>query len=374
MIPSTRSGDRPTSPPPSAGWAISVTRLDLEQRGCSPPRTPEPPVHAGRVGLSNGVSSVADRLGERSRGVAGGRAVAWQDAGVPGHEDRLVELARGQLPDAVAEAWIALFRPAVRLIAVGSGVAVGHLGGNPSLPVGMPWPVWPDVGPLTHVASLDCGSLPREALDIPLPAAGRLLFFYFDGRYQLDHDDPWLDMAEPDQPEGAQVVFIPDGVAVRERSAPPGLRPYPRVDLAGVPMMTGPQREHILLDQVSVPGGLSLAEAVDGLSVNGYAGTDVFCEVVYQVDEGRWPNHQVGGFSDPWQGAAESEIAGLVLDGVPWGDPRFAEEAARWVLLAQFDSDGEMLWGDAGALYWLIRRDDLAAGRFDRARFTMQCG
>ncbi|WP_370643399.1 DUF1963 domain-containing protein [Amycolatopsis sp. DSM 110486] len=29
--------------------------------------------------------------------------------------------------------------------------------------------------------------------------------------------------------------------------------------------------------------------------------------------------------------------------------------------------------GDVGTIYWVIRSDDLAAGRFDAARFTMQC-
>jgi uncharacterized protein YwqG len=32
-----------------------------------------------------------------------------------------------------------------------------------------------------------------------------------------------------------------------------------------------------------------------------------------------------------------------------------------------------MGWGDSGRLYWLIRRDDLAAGRFEQATFTWQC-
>jgi uncharacterized protein YwqG len=49
---------------------------------------------------------------------------------------------------------------------------------------------------------------------------------------------------------------------------------------------------------------------------------------------------------------------------------------AEWVLLAQFGSDPatKMTWGDVSSLYWLIRRDDLVAGRFDVARFTLQTG
>lgn len=60
---------------------------------------------------------------------------------------------------------------------------------------------------------------------------------------------------------------------------------------------------------------------------------------------------------------------------VDWADPRLAEETNHWLLLAQIDSEEQagMMWGDCGALYWLIRRDDLIARRFDRTVFTMQC-
>lgn len=33
----------------------------------------------------------------------------------------------------------------------------------------------------------------------------------------------------------------------------------------------------------------------------------------------------------------------------------------------------DMMWGDAVALYWLIRPKDLAKRRFDGAMFTWQC-
>lgn len=88
------------------------------------------------------------------------------------------------------------------------------------------------------------------------------------------------------------------------------------------------------------------------------------------------PQHRIGGYADPVQGSVEFEVArsetagGAAYDG----DARSAE-ARRWTLLAQFDTDeaADMTWGDCGALYWLIRPDDLAAGRFDTTRFTMQC-
>jgi uncharacterized protein YwqG len=72
----------------------------------------------------------------------------------------------------------------------------------------------------------------------------------------------------------------------------------------------------------------------------------------------------------------EYEIADVELGpGRPWGDPSLDREAERWFLLAQFDSDDDakMMWGDAGALCWLIRPEDLTAMRFDRARLVPQC-
>jgi uncharacterized protein YwqG len=50
--------------------------------------------------------------------------------------------------------------------------------------------------------------------------------------------------------------------------------------------------------------------------------------------------------------------------------------AHDWILLLQVDSDENLsdnYWGDAGALYYWIKRDDLANGRFANVWFFMQC-
>ena len=48
----------------------------------------------------------------------------------------------------------------------------------------------------------------------------------------------------------------------------------------------------------------------------------------------------------------------------------------EWMLLFQIGSDDEagMMFSDAGMLFFLIRRNDLAALRFDRVFVTMICG
>ena len=55
------------------------------------------------------------------------------------------------------------------------------------------------------------------------------------------------------------------------------------------------------------------------------------------------------------------------------GDP--PERADGWQLVLQIDSDTEvgMEWGDVGRLYVCARKEDVAAGRFDRCWTVMQC-
>ncbi|MEV6647571.1 YwqG family protein [Amycolatopsis sp. NPDC051371] len=276
--------------------------------------------------------------------------------------DRLSTLAHERLPAEVAAKWTALFRPSIRLVSAGAGPRVGWIGGAPVMPAEAEWPEWPGRGPLDFVAAVECAALPREFS--PLPEAGTLLFFSFDGHRRGADEDPRLEDIE-----GSRVLFVPAGVPVAERAAPEGVVPYPARDLFGEVVATAPEREHVLLDQTRISSGESLAEAAE----DDPSGTDVFGELIEEA-RGPGPEHQVGGFALPVQGAVENEIAAEVLGS--YQDPRLAEEAARWVLLAQIDSDDKagMTWGDAGMLYWMIRTDDLEAGRFDRARCTMQCG
>ncbi|ATY14864.1 DUF1963 domain-containing protein [Amycolatopsis sp. AA4] len=284
--------------------------------------------------------------------------------------DRLSTLAQDRLPAEAAAKWIELFQPGIRLAAKGTGPRVGQLGGNPALPDAAEWPVWEDRGPLAFVAAVDCASLPREFVTIPLPDAGTLLFFCFDERCAPEDYEHHL----PDDADGYRVLFVPAGAPVAERTPPSGLDPYPRRDVFAEIVATAPEREHLLLDRTAVASGMSLAEAVKDVLGPWRAGTDVFGEMTWEVSQGT-PRHQVGGLAAPVQGAVEKQIAAAVLEG-GWDDPRLKEEAARWVLLAQFDSDEEtdLMWGDVGMLYWLIRLDDLQAGRFDAARCLMQCG
>ncbi|GAA2865019.1 hypothetical protein Acy02nite_13850 [Actinoplanes cyaneus] len=97
----------------------------------------------------------------------------------------------------------------------------------------------------------------------------------------------------------------------------------------------------------------------------------------------RVPLHRVFGWPDPVQGPMQLECQ-LAANGVHHGNPAGVEGARveeltpgapDWLLLWQIDTDDEMdwIWGDAGRLYYWIRRQDLAAGAFDRTWLVLQC-
>ncbi|MEV4434627.1 YwqG family protein [Streptomyces sp. NPDC049555] len=270
-------------------------------------------------------------------------------------------LAREHLPADVAERWLGLLRPSAGLrTATGADPVVGRLGGLPELPEGQEWPVWEGHGPLTFIASVDCAALPGAALDIPLPKDGTLAFFYFDG--QLDDGRALVRPDDPATWAGARVLYVPAGVPVAERAAPAGIRPYREVPLTARVESTAPYDWHPVVYR-----------EFDPMDDDHPLWDEDFREDVYErVDDSK---HRIGGHASPDQDDVETEVAHGTLGSPPWNDPRIPQEALRWVLLAQFGSDDDagMTWGDLGTLYWLIRPEDLAARRFDRAMFTWQC-
>lgn len=96
----------------------------------------------------------------------------------------IVEAVRAALSAEVADRWIAMLRPGLRLRPAAPGeTVVCRLGGNPRLPEATAWPEWPEHGPLTFIAEVECAALPHAELDLAFPADGSLLFFYFDGQF-----------------------------------------------------------------------------------------------------------------------------------------------------------------------------------------------
>ncbi len=83
---------------------------------------------------------------------------------------RAETVARGLQPDQVEER-IRLGRPAVYAADGDQGPLVARVGGEAALPQDAPSPG------AQFVADIDCGLLPPDATDLPLPADGHLLLF-----------------------------------------------------------------------------------------------------------------------------------------------------------------------------------------------------
>lgn len=283
-----------------------------------------------------------------------------------GSIEALRSLAREYLAPDAAEQWLSLLRPGARLaVATDLDNIVGRLGGLPQLPADVEWPSWEGHGPLSFIAAVDCAALPAASVDIPLPAQGTLAFFYFDG--QLDDGEALVLAEDRDSWAGARVLYIPADEEAVERDAPGELKPYPLVPLTSRGEMTAAEPWHPQIRDAFAPSA-PLGQRYDHpVCAQG------FLDALGEIGE---VGHQIGGHAYSIQNPVEIEVAEAVLDGeVSWDEPRLSDEASTWLLLAQFDSEdsADMMWGDAGALYWLIHPQDLTERRFDRAMFTWQC-
>ena len=282
----------------------------------------------------------------------------------------LAEAGRRYFTPENAETWISLLRPGFHLRALADGEEpVGHLGGNPRMPADLEWPVWEGHGPLDFVASLDCGQVPTDALDIPLPESGTLLFFYFDGlgSSSVAYNDPDSVF------NGTRVLYLPADAELAPRPAPENTSPFPRLDLGGELIATAPDNENVAL--IAAYGDPNDPVAYCEYPTTDPDGTDFWNDLsAFRRDNS--PHHRVGGYALPVQGAVEPEGAQAFHPGKEeQAEAARKQLAADLVLLIQIDSDSRsgMEWADAGRLYWMIRREDLAARRFDKATFTWQC-
>ncbi|MFJ2393780.1 DUF1963 domain-containing protein [Streptomyces sp. NPDC087843] len=254
------------------------------------------------------------------------------------NEHILTELAAEHgVPATVARELAGLLRPCVLLVKYEDlpehGRAdlrpAGRTGGLPSLPEGVEWP--DGAGPF--VLSVDCAALPRDCLDIELPADGALLFFT---TFKYEPDD-------------SAVLHVPAGVPTAERPLPEGLDDHEAAAYEPRPLYALPG---LTIDHDWY--GSPAAEAFEDGREEDDEVLDCFVEaVVNSVHGGSAPHAvaQIGGFSDQWQEAPDQD--GLVL-------------------LAQISGNGVDY--NLFTLNLLVAtREDIAAGRWENLQCVQQC-
>ena len=234
------------------------------------------------------------------------------------------EAARGRgVPESVIDWWLRLARPLVGLHKRGDGPVVGQFGGNPSLPDGAEWPADRSRGydaPIPFIASVDCGALPPGTLDIAVPEDGWLLFF-----------------AENEYFGESRVLYVPAGTPTAERTHGSGgsaAVTYDRFPLHYARHWNLPESSDISVESLG--------------------------------DDSPYHQYELGKLW--WQLGSGLNSGEMTLGGhytQIQDDPRGDES---WVLLAETSVNEDTLGdeGEAAIIYWVIRRDDLVARRFDQ--------
>jgi hypothetical protein len=245
-------------------------------------------------------------------------------------------LGRG-IPSTDVERWItATARPCATLSTGGDGPIVGRLGGLPALPVGIPVPEFP------LVASIDFAAVPEQATDLPFPTDGHLLLFGYP-----DDDSMW-------GRGGGSVVYLPDGAATGTRTQESWYTSDP--DATEITDQY-PRGELRLTMDICLPfhGSIELPAPPYSEALPGHPRSEELCEV-WNSAAGHIRSGgmlQLGGYAnDEYQGSDVPLLSSVTDD--PEG----------WVLLAEWRT--EIVGREGSTVHWGIRRQDLAARRFDQ--------
>lgn len=235
------------------------------------------------------------------------------------------------------------------------------LGGTPISSGQLEWPR-KEGRPLGFVGQLDLSELELNKAAPWLPQSGRILFFYDMEKF------PWGD--SPTNANGWAVIHE-TGEPTHSIPFPDDLREFFRM----------PQRKHLRgREFVCLPSIQRVEYGGYGVTKDEFPDYENLIEDLY--DES--PRHQIGGYPCPIQDDSMEDICQLVAGGIDCTDlesvcgPKVDEirnEANDWNLLFQFDSDEDidMMWGDAGRLFFWIRERDARASDFSKVWIQVQC-
>ncbi|SEQ49489.1 DUF1963 domain-containing protein [Lentzea albida] len=265
--------------------------------------------------------------------------------------DKAIE--RGIPPEDV-ENWLMLARPCATLTQSGDGPVVGRFGGPLLLPADVPDPAEP------FVATLDLAALPSGCTDLPLPRDGQLLLFAFP-----EDEGECVSMGS--------VVHVPVGTAVVERDR----NAWNEWDVDDYETMFEefPQGPLRAVAAVSLPNHHAFqvrGERTAG-PIPGHPRSEDLVGVWQDTREAvnTEGSLQIGGYADE-EAVYTDPLGNVVRRAVRaaekgnWEGP-VSDDVADWVLLADWYAGADVSGWESATVHWGIQRDDLAAGRFDRA-------
>ncbi len=278
--------------------------------------------------------------------------------------EEVIELVGELGPERVREQLKALVRPAVAFDTVriegAPQIGASRLGGLPDLPDGAEWPRWKK-GPLSFIAQIRLSEVAPHDSERLLPDSGMLYFFY-DASAQ-----PWG--FEPPDAEASRAVFVGDEARARCTAAMPAdldarTGAFSPCSVTWKTIGTLPS-----LESMHLLGPLELSADEEEVYLDLREAVGVCSEA-----EQSW----MLGYADNIQGDMYVEAERYCPDPGNQADPRsraLSAGASEWQLLLQVMSDpnANMMWGDAGMIYFWVLRSDLAARDFTRTWSILQC-
>ena len=245
-------------------------------------------------------------------------------------------------------------------------VGRSRLGGLPLLPPQYDWPR-SKKRPLDFLLQIDLADTQIHDQLSALPTSGLLTFFYdFDNQ-------PWG--FDPNELDGFRVDLILSNSLI-PTELPSSEFALPEHAITFNSAITLPHRGSRAYDLLEREAQLTSQESDNYLEF-----LDVFEKQFHSSEPVAL--HRLLGHSANVQDDMQLE-AQLVTNGLYCGnqsgytDPRANElenGADDWLLLLQLDSDqnADLMWGDAGMLYYWIRSEDLVSRRFNRTWMGLQC-
>lgn len=250
------------------------------------------------------------------------------------------------------EPLVALGREGARLTPSCGPVVTGdsRLGGRPDLPPGYDWPHWKRK-PLAFIAQINLEQMPASLLEPGVPPTGVLAFFAL-----IDKANGYGGVFE--YGTQARVEYFQSADELGPAEFPDGIKKQARLR---------PQPVTAAVDWT--PAGQESDEILGGDFWNVY---DRYVDTLGERDYDEVVHRFLGHAEEIQSNLGDDALAAV---GKAW-PKRKRHVEAPWRLLLQVSSDSDGLgidFGDLGRLYWMIREDDLAAGRFENAVAVMQC-
>ena len=243
------------------------------------------------------------------------------------------------------------------------------IGGRPFLPADFAWPVFADGAdsdalPLSFLCQINLSEVKAYDRDGVLPDHGMLYFFYECESFRWGFD--------PADKGCARVLYYEDTAGFVPVELPEALSEEYAVPEMAVRFTA--ENSYPSYEELDLHSDLDC-------DWDGYDAALEELGVDPDAEE-----HKLLGYAKLIQNEMLTECErvsrGIYCGGVsprptPEEEERIRRGAGEWTLLLQLTTlqkgDWEWMWGDCGMLYFYIRKEDLAARRFENAWFALQC-